>query len=153
MMYKAVPLGTPVRVVNQPFLWGWHDGHLYLQAYAVFEDDKRDWTKAQKSLLMKSMTPKLQKLLKDAGTEIDWDAVAAVVKAPRSLAVPVSTSAGSVDQVLQAATLVQNRIPEGSNWDGADEVDDDAQSFQQLQSEREPAAVTSGHAVQLKPGG
>ena len=79
----------------------------------MFEDDKRDWSKAQKSLLMKSMTPQLQKLLKDAGTEIDWDAVGAVIKAPRGLAVPVSISAGTVDQVLQAAPLVQNRIPEG----------------------------------------
>jgi L,D-transpeptidase ErfK/SrfK len=153
MMYKAVPLGTQVRVVNQPVLMGWHDGHVYLQAYAVFEDDKREWNKAPKSLLMQSMTPKLAKLLKEAGTEIDWDAVAQVVKAPRSLAVPVSVSAGSVDQVLAGAMLVQNRIPEGSNWDGADEVDADAQSYQQLQSEREPSSVTSGHATQLKPGG
>ncbi len=52
MMYKAVPLGTPVRVVNQPFLFGWHDGRLYLQAYTVFEDDTRNWSKAQKSLLI-----------------------------------------------------------------------------------------------------
>ena len=53
MMYKAVPLGTQVRVVNQPFLIGWHEGRLYLQAYTVFEDDTRDWSKAHKSLLIK----------------------------------------------------------------------------------------------------
>jgi L,D-transpeptidase ErfK/SrfK len=153
MMYNAVPMGTSVRVVNQPFLMGWHDGQLYLQAYTVFEDDTRNWSKAQKSTLMKMMTPRLEKLLKEAGTEIDWDAVTQVVKAPRGLAVPVSVSAGSVDQVVAAAPLVQNRIPEGSNWDGADEVDADAQSYQQLQSEREPESATTGHATALKPGG
>jgi L,D-transpeptidase ErfK/SrfK len=153
MMYNAVPIGTQVRVVNQPFLMGWHDGRLYLQAYTVFEDDSRNWSKAQKSLLLKTMSPRLEKLLRDAGTEIDWDAVTAVVQAPRGLAVPVSVSAGSVKEVLAAAPLVQNRIPQGSNWDGADEVDADAQSYQQLQSEREPEAATStGHAAQLKPG-
>jgi len=34
--------------------------------------------------------------------------------------------------VLADAPLVQNRIPEGANWDGADEVDADVQSYQQL---------------------
>ena len=32
-LYAMVPNGTPVRVVNQPFLFGWHDQQLYLQAY------------------------------------------------------------------------------------------------------------------------
>ncbi len=153
MMYNAVPIGTQVRVVNQPFLLGWHEGQLYLQAYTVFEDDKRDWSKAEKSLLSKSMSPQLQKLLKDSGKEIDWNAVTKVIEAPRGLAVPVSVTAGNVDQVVKTAPLVLNQIPEGSNWDGADEVDSDAQSFQQLQSEREPPAATTGHASQLKPGG
>ena len=153
MMYNAVPIGTTVRVVNQPFLFGWHEGHLYVQAYTVFEDDTRNWSKAPKTQLMKSMTPQLQKLLKQSGTEIDWDAVAQVIKTPRGLAVPVSVLAGSVEQVVAAAPVVQNRIPEGSNWDGADEVDADAQSYQQLQSEREPQSVTTGHAAEPKPGG
>jgi L,D-transpeptidase ErfK/SrfK len=153
MMYKAVPLGTQVRVVNQPFLIGWHEGRVYLQAYTVLEDDKRDWAKSEKALLTKSMTPQLQKKLKESGAEIDWDAVKDVMQAPRGLAVPVSVTAGTVDEVLAAAPLVQNRIPKGSNWDGADEVDADAQSYQQLQSEREPSSATSGHATQLKPGG
>ena len=46
-----VPNGTPVRVVNQPFVFGFHDQQLYLQAYTVLEDDPRDWNHAQKKLL------------------------------------------------------------------------------------------------------
>ena len=152
--YQAVPIGTPVRVVNQPFLFGWHAGHLYLQAYTVFEDDSRNWSKAQKTLLLKSMSPRLEKLLKSAGTKIDWDAVTQIAHAPRGIAVPVSVAAGTIDEVLAAAPLVQNRIPQGANWDGADEVDADSQSFQQLQSEREPAAApTTGNVAQPIPGG
>jgi L,D-transpeptidase ErfK/SrfK len=151
--YEAIPIGTQVRVVNQPFLFGWHEGKLYLQAYTVFEDDKRDWRKSEKTLLSRSLSPRLAKLLKEAGTEIDWDAVAGVTKAPRGLAVPVSVKAGTVEEVLAGAALVQNRIPDGSNWDGADEPDSGAQSFQQVQSEREPQAATSTDAVQRKPGG
>lgn len=163
--YQAVPLGTQVRVVNQPFLFGWHHGQLYLQAYTVFEDDSRNWSKAQKALLLKSMSPRLEKLLRAAGAKIDWNAVTQVANAPRGLAVPVSGTAGTVDEVLAAAPVVQNRIPAGANWDGADEVDADKQSFQQLQSEREPqasaaadaaaapAAAASDHASAASPGG
>jgi L,D-transpeptidase ErfK/SrfK len=151
--YEAIPIGTQVRVVNQPFLFGWHEGKLFLQAYTVFEDDKRNWDKSEKALLSKSLSPRLQKLLKEAGTEIDWGAVASVTRAPRGLAVPVSVTAGTVEQVLSGAQLVQNRIPVGSNWDGADDVDSGAQSFQQVQSEREPQAASSTDAVERKPGG
>jgi L,D-transpeptidase ErfK/SrfK len=151
--YEAIPLGTPVRVVNQPFLFGWLEGRLYLQAYTVFEDDSRNWSKAQKTLLMKSMSPRLEKLLKKAGTKIDWGAVTQVANAPRGLAVPVSVTAGTIDEVLAAAPLVQNRIPPGANWDGADEVDADSQSFQQILSEREPEAAPVTNAAQpAQPG-
>ena len=30
----SIPIGTKVTVVNQPYLFGWRDGTLYLQAYA-----------------------------------------------------------------------------------------------------------------------
>jgi len=151
--YESVPLGTQVRVVNQPFLFGWHDGRLYLQAYTVFEDDSRKWSQAQKTLLLKSMSPRLEKLLKGSGAKIDWQAVTQVANAPRGIAVPVSDKAGTVDEVLAAAPLVQNRIPAGANWDGADEVVPDSKGFQQLLSEREPQAAPASDAPQPKPGG
>ena len=45
-LFEMVPIGTQVRVVNQPFVFGWHDGQLYMQAFDVLEDDTRDWKKA-----------------------------------------------------------------------------------------------------------
>ena len=93
------------------------------------------------------MSPRLEKLLKAAHAEIDREVVAQLTNAPRGLVVPVSAEAGSVETVLAAAPLVQNRIPEGANWNGADEVDGDAQSFQQLQSEREPQATQATQAT------
>ncbi len=154
--YQAIPIGTQVRVVNQPFLFGWHQGQLYLQTYTIFEDDQRSSEKARKLLLQKSMTPRLEKLLKAAHAEVDPDVVGQMTRAPRGLVVPVSAQAGSVDAVLAAAPLVQNRIPAGANWNGADEVDGDAQSFQQLLSEREPQATQAtpaSNATAAKPQG
>jgi L,D-transpeptidase ErfK/SrfK len=142
-LYRTVPLGTKVTVVNQPFVFGWHEGQMQLQAYTVLEDDARNWKKAQKTLLAKSMSPRLQKLLKTSGASIDWDAVAAVAHQPRGIAVPVSGQAGTIDGVLAAAHEVQNRIPRGANWDGADETPPDQPGFQQIMSEREPSTASA----------
>src|SRR5690606_13116244 len=58
-IYSEVPVGTPVRVVNQPHLFGWRGRELYLQAYPVLEDDKRNHGKLlKKSLSTARSTPK-----------------------------------------------------------------------------------------------
>jgi len=150
-VFQMVPDGTQVRVVNQPFVFGWHDGQLFLQAYTVLEDDSRDWQKAQQKLLSRALSPRLQAALKSADTSIDWQSVAEVTHAPRGIPVPVSGQGGSADAVLAAAPKVQNRIPDGSNWDGNDETGSDGASAQQLLSEREPSSTPA--PAHHAPGG
>jgi L,D-transpeptidase ErfK/SrfK len=150
-LYQMVPLGTKVTVVNQPFVFGWHAGQLQLQAYTVLEDDPRDWQKAQKTLLAKSLSPRLQKLLKASGTGIDWAAVAAAAQAPRGVVVPVSGEVSTTEAVIAAAPLVQNRIPRGANWDGKDETPPDEPGFQQIMSEREPSTASAAPAAPAAP--
>jgi L,D-transpeptidase ErfK/SrfK len=89
-IYAMVTNGTPVRVVNQPFLFGMHEQQLYLQAYSVLEDDARDWEHAQKKLLTHALSVRLQKALQDSGSQIDWQSVAAITHAPRGIPVPVT---------------------------------------------------------------
>jgi L,D-transpeptidase ErfK/SrfK len=149
-IFQMVPNGTQVRVVNQPFLFGRHDAQLYLQAYTVLEDDKRDWKNAQKKLLSHSLPAHVHDDLRAQGAEIDWQSVAGVTQSPRGIPVPVSGEGGSVELVLAKAPEVQNRIPDGSNWDGTDDTGTDGKSAQQLLSERDPATVApTTHA----PGG
>ena len=74
-LFDMVPVGTQVRVVNQPFVFGWKDGQLYMQAFDVLEDDPRDWKKAQKKLLNKSLAATLQKQLKSHNEQVNWELV------------------------------------------------------------------------------
>src|SRR5580658_2447893 len=106
--YTMVPIGTQVRVVNQPFPFGWTDGELYLQPLDVLEDDSRNWSKGQRKVLDKSLSPALQQELKAHGQQIDWTLVAALTHSPRGLPVPVSSADASLAQVLAAAPRVQN---------------------------------------------
>ena len=55
--------------------------------------------------------------------------------------------------MLANAPLVENRIPPGATWDGADEIDADAQSYQQLLSERETKPPPVSDAPPSKPRG
>jgi L,D-transpeptidase ErfK/SrfK len=120
-LFAMVGPGTPVRVVNQPFVFGRHDGKLYLQAYTVLEDDKRDWTKSQKNLLSKTVTKPILDELKSRKETVNWDRVSVIAMDPRGLVLSVSDAGQNVGDVLSGATRVQNRIPEGANWDGADD--------------------------------
>jgi L,D-transpeptidase ErfK/SrfK len=151
-LYGMVPDGTPVRVVNQPFVFGWYEGQLYLQAYTVLEDDARDWSKAQKKLLSRALATNIQNILQSQGSAIDWQSVAAITHAPRGIPVPVSGDASDVESVLAAAPTVQNRIPDGANWNGIDDTGTDGKSAEQLLSEREPAAVTPAPASHAPRG-
>ncbi len=43
MLFEDVPVGTPVRIVNQPYLLGWQGDDLVLEAHPPLEEDERDW--------------------------------------------------------------------------------------------------------------
>jgi L,D-transpeptidase ErfK/SrfK len=154
-LFAMVPDGTQVRVVNQPFLFGVHDGQLYLQAYTVLEDDARNWRGAQRTLLTRLLGSRGQSVIHASGLPIDWQSVAAVADAPRGIPVPVLGAGGSVDSELTAARLVQNRIPDGANWDGKDDTGTDGLSAKSLLSERDPksAPPPSAAPAPRAPGG
>ena len=42
-LYQQAEIGLRVRIVNQPFLFGWQDGDLVLEAHAPLQEDERDW--------------------------------------------------------------------------------------------------------------
>lgn len=139
-LFNSVPVGTQVRVVNQPFVFGWHDGQLYMQAFDVLEDDTRDWKKAPKKLLSQSLAANLQKQLKAHNEQVNWDEVSVLSHDPRGVPVPISLANVSLDQVLASASRVQNRLPDGSTWDGKSDLPMDEATFQQMVSEIEPGS-------------
>ncbi len=150
-IYEMVQVGEKVTVVNQPFVFGWHEEQLYLQAYDVLEDDPRDWQKAQKKLLSRSLAQRIQAQLKSRAEAINWEAVSRLAHDPRGIPVSISAADASVEQVLAAAPRVQNRVPAGATWDGRSNLPMDEQSFQQLLSDSDPEAPASSPARGAPP--
>ncbi len=118
-IFYLVPNGTEVRVVDQPYLFGWHNGRLYMVAYGPLKGDRRPWKKDWRRLLPALLTRADRLRLRKHHQKIDWSRVARLVASPRGVPVPVSGSdGGGLAQVLAAAPRVQNRLPAGSTWNG-----------------------------------
>jgi hypothetical protein len=125
-------------VVNQPFVFGWHEGQLYLQAFDVLEDDPRDWKKAQQKLLSRALARRIQAELKARGEQVDWNAVSQLAHDPRGVPVSISRQGASIEGVLAAAPRVRNALPVGATWDGKTDAPMDDESFRRLMSDTGP---------------
>jgi L,D-transpeptidase ErfK/SrfK len=171
-IFKMVPNGTEVRVVNQPYVFGWKDGQLYLQSAGPLEDDKRPWNKRAHRLLAVTLTHDQRADLKQLHNEIDWDRVVQLVKDPVGVPVPVSgvdwnmsanadpgasqkvdgSGGEGLEQVLARVRLVQNVLPAGSTWDGKTDLPLTDAEFNKLmsgtdQGPSDSAASGNGHAA------
>jgi len=150
VFYDLIPIGTKVTVVNQPYAFGWRDGTLYMQAYAVMEDDSRNWDKNRKRLLATLMNPKQrQKIgqrIEGADNDVDWQRVGDLAHSPRAIPVPVTGNQPGIDTVLESSLLVENTLPEGSNWDGKTGLLVDEKTFNDLVNGKGQAPPTASPA-------
>ncbi len=149
LLFNTAPIGTKVRVINEPFMFGWQNDKLYLQAFDVLEDDTRDWQKAQKKLVSRSLGADIRRELKKRGEEMNWDLVAAVAHDPRGIPVSISGTGDTVEHLVASATRVQNTVPEGAAWDGKTDLPVDEATFRSMFSDRDPQS--SGDAATNTP--
>ena len=118
VLFGEVAIGTPVYIVNQPYLAGWRNGVLYLEAHEPFDDANESIT---------GFEPVIDAAISDTadpGAKIDWQRIADLVQSPRGFPIPISTGTAGLNGVLVSALKVQNRLPLGSNWDGVVVVQD-----------------------------
>lgn len=117
-IYNNVPVGTAVRVVNQPRLLGWRDHKLYLQTYPILEDDKRNHAQLlKKTLSAVRATPKAKHETR-AQAKINQILLDEVIRNPRAVATPVTQPNMTLQTYLDRATRVQNILPFNATWEG-----------------------------------
>jgi L,D-transpeptidase ErfK/SrfK len=117
-IYNDVPVGTPVRVVNQPRLLGWQDRALYLQTYPILEDDKRNHNILLAKLLSAARATPKAKLDKRLQTKINQALLTEAIHNPRAIAMPITQPNLTLQAYLDRATRVQNTLPFNATWDG-----------------------------------
>ncbi|GAB4473173.1 MAG: L,D-transpeptidase family protein [Burkholderiaceae bacterium] len=82
-LYRESPVGTPVRIVDQPVKAGWDDGVLFLEVHPPLAESRTDAgvTAAVRAVIAAT---------KDRSALIDWDAVERAARERRGVPVPVS---------------------------------------------------------------
>jgi L,D-transpeptidase ErfK/SrfK len=166
-IFKMVPNGTEVRVVNQPYVFGWKAGRLYLQSSGPLRDDKRPWTKQPRRMVGRMLTPWQRRALARLHEKVEWSRVAQLVDSPVGVPVPVSDIGQGLDagsgpgagpdgsdglaRVIAQARLVQNTLPAGSTWDGKTDLPLTDAEFNKMLSETAPPATSQGAAAAPAP--
>ena len=117
-LYAAVPVGTPVRVVNQPQLFGWRGDTLYFQAYPVLEDDRRDHDALLDQALSRARTSAKADVDARRRTLINLGVLQATRTDARVIATPITQPELTVQAYLAGLPQVQNRLPIEATWNG-----------------------------------
>ncbi len=135
-LYDMVPIGTKVTVVNQPFVFGWQDDVLYMQAFPVLEDDKRKHPQDAQALVEIVLSDDVRQLLAEHDAEINFELVDDIIANPRGIVVPVSMRGVTVEDVILSARYVENTLPEGATWDGSDRIFYTAEEYEAARASR-----------------
>jgi len=88
-LFPEVPIGTPVRIINQPYLAGWRDGTLYLEAYEPLAEDAKRWNGS-----LDRMETTVKNGVGDTAIEVDWDTARRVAREARGI--PVAIASGTI---------------------------------------------------------
>jgi L,D-transpeptidase ErfK/SrfK len=110
-LYDVVPVGVAVTIVNQPWLLGWDNQALYLEAHQPLSDDERDWTVLFPDMLAASMAD-----LPNGTGVPDMARMDEILSAAQGIPVPLLEGAPPPAQVIADAKFVNNLvvIPEPS---------------------------------------
>jgi L,D-transpeptidase ErfK/SrfK len=180
-LYDDIPVGTKVTVVNQPFVFGWHQGELYAQAFPVMEDDKREHPQGADALLNAAISDEMWQTVKQHNAAVDLELVNSLVARPRGVAMPVSRSvpklvqkpgqkanrkagenaaphpdAMTLEKFIASSRHVENVLPEGANWNGKDELLVSTAEFEAARSgailPKEPPPAKKAQSAKPAPG-
>ena len=104
-LFPDVPEGTRVTIVNQPYVAGWRNKQLYLEAHQPLAEDAKRWGTS-----LKPMERAVAK--KAAGPDaVDWDKARKVAREARGIPLPVSPDSPNLTEVLTSAPQVPSNPP------------------------------------------
>ena len=99
-LYQAVPVKTPVHIVNQPYLVGRAGGMLYLEAHAPQEE-------LSAADVKKKLHARLKDIEKKERLRVDWKRVEETVTQARGIPVPILEGGGGLQGMIAGAAEIE----------------------------------------------
>ncbi len=140
VFFDLIPIGTKVTVVNQPYLVRLARRHavpasLCRHGRRFAQLDQGPQAPARQPAAARSCAARSPQ----HDDEIDWQRVGDLAHTPRAVPVPVTGGHDGVDAVIAQCVVVENTLPEGSNWDGQSGLLVDEKTFNELLNGRDKA--------------
>jgi L,D-transpeptidase ErfK/SrfK len=118
-LYKTVPTGTTVNIVNQPVKLGWTvDGTLYLEAHPALHEsnvDGENTPTADAALAETVQESPLTSLMRayiaateDRRVELDWDAAERVAQFGNGIPEPISVAGSAIPAAAEVAAAADS---------------------------------------------
>ncbi len=108
-LYAEVPVGTPVRIINQPYKAGWAGGRLYIEAHAPLSEQR----KRNGNTLTPMVRTVLKALEKRSGSSAkvspDWESLQQAARL--NFGIPVAVAVDSSAPVATAPLRSPQRGP------------------------------------------
>jgi len=101
LLYDLVSVGESVTIINEPFLTGWKDGHIYFEGHVTLEDDE---VSVEQRLI--NIFEKVKLLADEKETDFDLDLMRMV--ANTVLGIPVILNGGASETLLARARVIEN---------------------------------------------
>jgi L,D-transpeptidase ErfK/SrfK len=113
-LFPEVPVGTKVHIINEPYVTGWRDGQLYLDAHKPLSEDAalsaEKLAALQQGLAIKAAY---------GNVTVDWTRVPRIVREGRGIPVAISADGADLNDILASAPVV----PSEPYWAAADYAD------------------------------
>ena len=107
-LFAQVPVGTPVRIVDERPLLGVRDGRVYLQAYPSLEKrsagDDENLTAYVEAILRR--VPR--------GQAVDWNKSMELLRNSRALPVPIAPGTPGIDEIIEEAVRTSQDAPDAA---------------------------------------
>ncbi len=130
-LFKKVAVGTPVRIVDQPYLAAWDEGVLHLEVHTPLTDTK---------VLPDALHRVLAKAAGETGGErIDWDKAGSIATLARGFPVPVEPGQAGVEDLVASLPVSARDPPDAAQGETA--TTGAAQWYVQAGSFRSPEAA------------
>jgi L,D-transpeptidase ErfK/SrfK len=102
-LFNQVEVGTPVRIVHQPYLTAWNSGMLYLEVHPPLEK----WAK-QESQLRNEILKKLGKTATEKNVVVDWNKVDRVLQRADGIPTPILANSAELPELAEQAVKLQH---------------------------------------------
>jgi L,D-transpeptidase ErfK/SrfK len=111
-LFPEVPVGTQVHIVNQPYLAGWRDGLLYLEAHRPLAEDAKRWNGS-----LDPMEKAVRAKSANSRHTVNWHKARETALEVRGIPIPVSSGSPKFADMLARAP----QVPSIPAWVKADE--------------------------------